>query len=394
MTKKLLPTVPPIRFPEFQGEWTERKANKYFASSRKKGTEGLPIYSVTQNDGLVRRDSLDRQIGVDAGFEQNLRAEKDDLVYNMMRMWQGAVGKATESCMVSPAYVVLSPRKTANSQFFLYMFNRKRALYLLWAFSYGLTNDRLRLYYKDFARIPFFAPEIDEQDKISAFLGAVDEKIAQLEKKRELLTKYKKGVMQQIFTQRIRFKDESGNDFPDWKEAEFEQRVERVATKYTPQSNDLTPCIELESIEPDTGRLIRVFNAGDQASNKGQFVAGDVLFGKLRPYLRKYAIPDFDGVCSSEIWILRGRKGVENGFLYYLLQSERFSSVTHKTAGSKMPRAEWQFVGTAPFAFPGTDEQTKIYEFLRAIDSKIVAVDSACRAMKKLKDGLLQTMFI
>jgi type I restriction enzyme S subunit len=394
MTKKLLPNVPPIRFPEFQGEWTERKASKYFASSRKRGTEGLPICSVTQNDGLVRRDSLDRQIGVDAGFEQNLRAEKNDLVYNMMRMWQGAVGKATESCMVSPAYVVLSPRKAANSQFFLYMFNRKRALYWLWAFSYGLTNDRLRLYYKDFAQIPFFAPEIDEQDKIAAFLEVVDEKITQLQKKRELLKEYKKGVMQQIFTQQIRFKDESGNDFPDWKEAEFEQRVERVATKYTPQPNDLTPSIELESIEPDTGRLIRVFNAGDQASTKGQFLAGDVLFGKLRPYLRKYAIPDFDGVCSSEIWILRGRKGVNNGFLYYLLQSERFSSVTHKTAGSKMPRAEWQFVGTAPFAFPIAEEQTKIYEFLRSIDSKIVTVDAACRAMKMFKDGLLQSMFV
>ncbi|EMI55093.1 restriction endonuclease subunit S [Rhodopirellula sallentina] len=174
MTAKNTSPSPPIRFPEFKDDWTEKKGSEYFASSRTKGTAGLPIYSVTQNDGLVRRDSLDRQIGVDAGFEQNLRAEKDDLVYNMMRMWQGAVGLASESCMVSPAYVVLRPRKTADSKFFLHMFNRKRTLYWLWAFSYGLTNDRLRLYYKDFAQIPFAAPDIDEQEKIAAFLGSVD----------------------------------------------------------------------------------------------------------------------------------------------------------------------------------------------------------------------------
>lgn len=156
---KSIKRAPKLRFPEFTGNWTQAKAGTYFDSRRETGDAELPIYSVTLNRGLVRRDSLERQIGVDAGAGKNLIARSGDLVYNMMRMWQGAVGLANEDCVISPAYVVLTPTERTNSEFFLHMFDRSRALYLLGAYSYGLTKDRLRLYYKDFAQIKFAAPD-------------------------------------------------------------------------------------------------------------------------------------------------------------------------------------------------------------------------------------------
>lgn len=143
------PHVPKLRFPEFQGDWKPSHAGDAFRNSRAKGEAGLPIYSVTIDRGLVPRDTLDRQLAADAEDGVNLRAQKGDLVYNMMRMWQGAVGLAEQECMVSPAYVVLAPKKGTSSEFFNFWFKSARMLHLLWAYSHGLTNDRLRLYFDD-----------------------------------------------------------------------------------------------------------------------------------------------------------------------------------------------------------------------------------------------------
>lgn len=106
----MISAAPKLRFPEFKDPWKPGHAGDAFNNSRAKGEAGLPIYSVTMDRGLVRRDSLDRHMAADAADGQNLRAQRGDIVYNMMRMWQGAVGLAQEESMVSPAYVVLSPK--------------------------------------------------------------------------------------------------------------------------------------------------------------------------------------------------------------------------------------------------------------------------------------------
>lgn len=156
-------TAPELRFIGFEGPWKKQHGRDLFASSRTKGEDGLPIYSVTLNNGMVPRDSLDRHLAADAASNDNLRAKPGDLVYNMMRMWQGAVGRADVECMVSPAYVVLSPKKTVDSKYFDYALQKARSLYDLWAYSYGLTSDRLRLYPKGFGQIPFVVPKSKEQ---------------------------------------------------------------------------------------------------------------------------------------------------------------------------------------------------------------------------------------
>ena len=117
----------------------------------------------------------------------------------MMRMWQGAIGLATSYCMVSPAYVILRPKRKEDSTFYIYFFERNRSLYLFWAYSYGLTNDRLRLYFKDFSSIKIPTPLFSEQQKIASFLTVVDQRIQLLQRKKAKLEEYKKGVMQRLF---------------------------------------------------------------------------------------------------------------------------------------------------------------------------------------------------
>jgi type I restriction enzyme S subunit len=194
-------TVPRLRFPEFRDgpEWEERQAGSLLKNRITKGEIGLPIYSVTMHDGMVRRDSFDRNFYDIEDAAGNKKACKNDIAYNMMRMWQGAMGVAPEDCLVSPAYVVLAPSNDAVPQFFAYFFKLPISLELLTAHSRGLTKDRLRLYYDDFSRMLLRCPAPAEQHRIAACLGSMDARIAAETEKLAALRTHKKGLMQQLF---------------------------------------------------------------------------------------------------------------------------------------------------------------------------------------------------
>ena len=223
----------------------------------------------------------------------------------------------------------------------------------------------------------------------------MDNKLTALRRKRELLQEYKRGMMQKIFSRELRFKRDDGSEFPDWEEKEFDALVCRMPNKLN-QSKVTTdyPCIELDCLESGSGKLLHIYDSKNQNSIKGKFAAGDVLYGKLRPNLRKFYKPNFAGACSSEIWILRSN-ALSQDFLYYLVQTDRFTWACNKTSGSKMPRADWTFVGKTPFNVPQSkDEQQKIADFLSAIDAKIEAVAKQIEKVALFKKGLLQKMFV
>lgn len=204
LMQKLFPSVgkdvPEFRFPEFKkdGAWSMISAGQLFLNRIERGRSGLPIYSVTMTDGLVPRASLDRKIDDAAEMGSNKTACKGDIVYNMMRMWQGALGVVPEDCMVSPAYVVLEPQGI-NPFFFLYLLKLPQSLQALTAHSRGLTGDRLRLYYEDFAKILLQYPSLTEQNRIAECLTSVDQLITTQRKIINSLNTHKKGLMQRLF---------------------------------------------------------------------------------------------------------------------------------------------------------------------------------------------------
>ena len=155
-----------------------RKLSHYFTHSKRKGRAGLPLMSVTMHDGLVRRDSLDRKTDSALKDDEHLLVEPSDIAYNMMRMWQGALGLADEAANVSPAYGVMRPKNTVDPRFAKHWFKSDRGLYMLWAYSYGLTEDRLRLYPKEFLRVPVDWPSRQRQSKIADVLDHWDQAIA------------------------------------------------------------------------------------------------------------------------------------------------------------------------------------------------------------------------
>lgn len=192
---------PRLRFPEFQdsGDWKIKLGGELFANRKEKGEAGLPIYSVTMNDGMVPRSSFDRNFYDIEDPSGNRKTHRGDIAYNMMRMWQGALGTASEDCMVSPAYVVLKPRSGTCPEFFAYFFKLPQSLKLLTITSRGLTKDRLRLYFDDFANMPMCVPDKLEQQRIAACLNSLDDLIAVATRKLDTLKTHKRGLMQQLF---------------------------------------------------------------------------------------------------------------------------------------------------------------------------------------------------
>jgi type I restriction enzyme S subunit len=393
--------LPALRFPEFSEPWQEKRGRELFGSSRLRGKDGLPIYSVTLTNGLVPRNSLDRQFGGDADPETHLRAKPGNLVYNMMRMWQGAVGRADVECMVSPAYVVLAPTKDVNSKYFAYHLQRARSLYDLWAYSYGLTDDRLRLYYRDFGQIRFHLPKLAEQKKISAVLATVEEKIKALRRQRELLQTYKRDMMLKIFSQELRFRADDGAEFPEWEE----KRLGEIASFSKGQGvakNDVVssglPCI----------RYGELYTTYSEVINKvTSFVASgitDCVIGQVNdvliPSSGETSIDISTASClnvanvaiGGDVNIIRGNfNGV---FLAYYLKNFKRFNIARLAQGISVVHLYGSQLKSLKLEVPQIDEQQKIADFLSAIDAKIDAVAAQIEKMEQFKKGLLQQMFV
>jgi type I restriction enzyme, S subunit len=179
----------------------------------------------------------------------------------------------------------------------------------------------------------------------------------------------------------------------EWDVRTFGEIAKRRKNRFDPPSNNTSyKCIELEHIDQGTGIILGHIDSREQASSKNRFFPGDVLFGKLRPYLRKYAKINFDGVCSSEIWVLMNTEISISEYVYLIIQSNKFIAFSNKTSGTKMPRAEWDLVSSVSFPLPPIPEQKKIAEILNTWDKAIELVGKQIDYKGQLKKGLMQQL--
>jgi len=145
--------------------------------------------------------------------------------------------------------------------------------------------------------------------------------------------------------------------------------------------------VGMEHVESWTGKLLQLDTELVPSGVSNRFQRGDVLFGKLRPYLAKACIPYFNGLCSSELLVLRAR-GHDRRYLLYQLLSEGFVSlVDSSTYGAKMPRASWDFIGACTLPCPDVDEQRAIADFLDAETAELNTLIAKKRELiEKLKE--------
>jgi type I restriction enzyme, S subunit len=193
--------------------WEPVKLGDIFQVQKNKGRKGMPVFSVTLYDGIVDRSEIDRKMETNLAPEEHLLMEAGDLAYNMMRMWQGASGLAKSEGLISPAYVVIRPKPSVDSEFAAYWFKSPRMIHLFWAYSYGITGDRLRLYPSDFSLIKCSIPPISTQKRIVQILDKVQREIDLLKQLADKYKTQKRGLMQKILTGEWRVKPEIVNQY-------------------------------------------------------------------------------------------------------------------------------------------------------------------------------------
>ncbi len=367
-----------------------------FKNRREQGKLGLPVMSVTLNNGLVDRDSLERKTDTNLSPEKHLLIKKGDLAYNMMRMWQGASGVATHDGIVSPAYIVLSANEEIDSKFASYWFKTPRMIYLFWAYSYGLTKDRLRLYYKDFSKIPVSLPPLPEQQKIAKILSTWDQAIKQTEELIADKQKLKKGLMQQLLTGKRRFPHFT----KPWKEIKLE-KIGKVISGGTPETknknywNGNTPWISSSDLSEGNLKSINkqkfitleaIENSATNLIPKGSvLVVSRVGVGKV-------AINDCD-LCTSQDFqsITIESNNVRTNYIAY--QILRLVQLLLKyNQGTAIKGILKKDLLNLKLPIPSVVEQEQIALGLETIDTEIEKLWIILGQYKLQKTGLMQQL--
>ena len=245
-------------------------------------------------------------------------------------------------------------------------------------------------------------PYVPEQQKVAAFLTAVDGRIEQLSRKKALLEAYKKGVMQQLFTQTLRFQDDHGHDFPDWEE----KRLSQVATitkgsgisKADIDANGDTPCIRYGELYTDYGELIDEVKSRTSLPRKDLVMSrkNDVIIpssGETHIDIARAACVIHDDVAlGGDLNIMQTK---QNGvFLAYYLNNACKHAIARVAQGSSVVHLYPDQLKGLLLRLPSLPEQTKIASFLSALDGKIGAVGEQMRQTQAWKKGLLQQMFV
>ena len=373
MTQTQEHNAPALRFPKFSGEWVEERFGDIFEinaggdvdksklSEMQTETFKYPIYANSEkNRGLY-------------GFSSSYREEGECITVS----GRGSLGTPTaRDHKFTPIVRLLVLRPKVKQDIFFFEYGISRTKFFVESTGVPqLTGPQISGY-------KIKHPPLPEQQRIAAFLSSVDRKIAQLGQKKALLQRYKKGMMQKLFSQELRFKDAAGNNFPDWEEKRLGELSKITTGKL--DANAMVPdglyrfytCakqhFQIDKFAFDTDALL----VSGNGANVGYV---HHYKGKFNAYQRTYVLDGFrENIFYVKFYLdffLKRRIGVEkkDGNTPYIVMSTLSEMVV---------------------ALPCMTEQQKIADFLSSIDRKIDFISTELDHAKTFKKGLLQQMFI
>lgn len=387
--------VPQLRFPEFFGDWSREAVGKFIEEYREKSNVQDQYEVLTSaRSGLIRQREYyenDRITDRDnVGFNVlppnyiTYRSRSDDRRFFFNENNLGITG------IISVYYPVFRFIEGDNS-FFRHLFLSKENF--IGKYSVGTSQTVLSL--NELRGIKLRIPCLDEQQKIAAFLEAVDEKLTALRKKKDLLTTYKRGVMQQIFSQRIRFNRDDGNAFPDWEE----MRLGRIFSERSERGNGDA---ELLSVTMSRGvvRAADVDRANGASSDRSNYKTvhvNDIAYNSMRMWQGANGVSSYFGIVSPAYTVITPDRGQIPSFWGYyfklpkvIQEFQRHSQgLTSDTWNLKFPA-----LSSIRLPVPHPEEQQKIADLLSLLDLKITSVSEQITHMEAFKKGLLQQMFV
>jgi len=407
--------TPKLRFPEFTGEWEEKKLGEIadvktgpFGSILHQHdyvSIGTPIITVEHLDelGIVHKN-LPLVSEEDKKRLKSYLLEEGDIVFSR-------VGSVDRNSLIGPnengwlfsgrLLRIRFDKEQSTPKFYNIFFQKEESKQKVRSIAVGQTMPSINTEILKSIEIKF--PTLPEQTKIATFLTAVDEKLIQLKKKKTFLEQYKKGVMQKLFSQELRFKDNNNQDFPDWQEKTLGD-VASIRSGLSKNQNGNTDGIKVTRIETISDGTINTERIGYIDMNVGleeyKLLKGDILFSNINSvsHIGKTAIAfcDLDLYHGMNLLCIRTRKSFDSFFLFYYLNLESircyFKSVCNQ-AVSQASINQTELAKTI-LTTPSLPEQQKIAKLLLSIDDKIDYCGKQIVRMESWKKGLLQQMFI
>ena len=176
----------------------------------------------------------------------------------------------------------------------------------------------------------------------------------------------------------------------DWEERKLSDIVVRLTKS---SNNNQLPKVEFEDIIAGEGRLNKDISRKFDDRKGTLFEPDNILYGKLRPYLKNWLFSDFKGIALGDFWVFKS-KNSEPKFVYSLIQADNYQRVANDTSGTKMPRSDWKKVSSSNFSIPTSlEEQQKIGSFFKQLDNTIALHQRKLDLLKEQKKGFLQKMF-
>jgi type I restriction enzyme S subunit len=397
-----LKNIPSLRFPEFNENWELKTL----------GEVGEIVTGLTyspkdiSSDGvLVLRSSnvKDRLIKLkDNVFVKTTNFNKvinNDILICVRNGSKNLIGKnalitKNQEGLAFGAFMIIY-RSKLNS--FIFQLFDTQKYYKIIKENLGATINSINN--SDLRKFEFLFPSLQEQTKIASFLTAVDDKLQALKQKKTLLEQYKKGVMQKIFSQELRFKDDNGNDYPNWEEKKLGDVLVKNSKKNKNQEFKLVQSVSNKRgfVNQDEYFEDRIIASKD-LSNYYVIQKGDFAYNPSRIDVGSLAYK-FDNNTSviSPLYISFKAVGdsLADAFLLEWFTTQEFTRQMNSSfEGSVRNTLSYESLRKIDITFPCIEEQTKIANFLSAIDEKINHCQSQIEKTEVWKKGLLQQMFV
>ena len=401
---------PKLRFKEFDENWKEVTLKNCITSIDSGWSPQCESYPANSSEwGVLKTTSVDWS-GFNSSFNKKLPLELTprkeievkplDILVTRAGPTErvGVVSVVPHSVrsklMISDKLIRLKSNEENNPLFLGISLSSVKCQNQLQSKTSGLAKSQTNISQKILGEVLLKLPSKEEQTKIASFLSAVDEKISQLTKKHELLSQYKQGMMQKLFSQQVRFKADDKSEFGEWEEKELKDIAEiNPKSKKLPESFIY---IDLESVEKGQLLLQKNIELQDAPSRAQRLLAkGDVLFQMVRPYQQNNYYFNLSGEYVASTGYAQIRTKLDSKFIYYALHEKTFlDEVMNRCTGTSYPAINSSDLSSIEILIPCLEEQTKIANFLSAIDQKIEVVAQQIEQAKTWKKGLLQQMFI
>lgn len=401
--------IPALRFPEFEGEWGEKRLGEV-AVKISDGIHTTPQYDAAGDYFFINGNNLVR--GRILLNEKTKRVNKAEYEKHKVVLGENTVLLSINGTIGNLAYYNAEKVILGKSACYInllkefskpFIFNTLQNHKIQRYFSSEVTGSTImNLSLATIKATKINLPSLPEQQKIATFLSTIDTRIQQLSRKKALLEQYKKGVMQQIFSQEIRFKDEEGKEFPAWEEKRLGEVVTVLRggslSKSELSTEGANKCIHYGELFTLYGVVIHnVFSR----TNKEEGVrsqAGDILMptSDVTPNgLATASVIQEDNVLlGGDINILRPKGSINSKALGYLLNFDK-AKIIQLVTGTTVKHIYSKDIKTLRLLIPRSEEeQQKIATFLSTLDRQINLVSQQLERMQTFKKGLLQQMFV